>query len=90
MVIRTDICSYSELRIWPGRGTRFVAKDGRVNLFIFKKTRSLYLKKVKAQNITWTTAWRRANKKGKADEVNKKRKKRVVKVEREIYGVSLE
>lgn len=29
MVIRTLICSYSEWRIYPGRGVRYFAKDGR-------------------------------------------------------------
>lgn len=30
MVIKTDLCAYSEYRIYPGRGKRFVAKDGTI------------------------------------------------------------
>ena len=79
MVIRTDICTYSELRIYPGRGQRFIAKDGRGFLYLSKKCRVLSLRKVKAQDITWCTAWRRAHKKIKTEEISKKRRKRGVK-----------
>jgi len=68
MVIKTETCSYSEFKIYPGRGQRFIAKDGRTFLFLNKKITRLSLRKVKAQKITWTTAWRRNNKKIKADE----------------------
>ncbi len=47
MVIRTDIDSFSEFRIFPGRGQKFVAKDGKVFIFLTKKTKSLSLRKVK-------------------------------------------
>ena len=30
MVIKTDTCSFSEMRIYPGHGSRFVRKDGQV------------------------------------------------------------
>lgn len=29
MVIKTDLCSYTEYRIYPGKGQKFVAKDGK-------------------------------------------------------------
>jgi large subunit ribosomal protein L24e len=45
---------------------------------------------VKAQLITWTTAWRRMNKKIKTDELVKKRRKRQIKVQRAIVGISLD
>ena len=76
MVIRTDTCSYSEFKVYPGRGSRFVAKDGRTFLFLNRKIAKLSLRKVKAQKITWTTAWRRKNKKIKSDELAKKKRKR--------------
>lgn len=31
MVVKTDLCAFSETRIYPGRGTRFVRKDGQVS-----------------------------------------------------------
>ena len=90
MVIKTDICSFSEYRIYPGRGTRFVAKDGRTFLFINKKCLKLSLRKVKAQRITWTTAWRKHNKKVKTEELGKKKKRRNLRVQRAIVGISLD
>jgi large subunit ribosomal protein L24e len=90
MVIKTDICSFSEYRIYPGRGTRFIAKDGRTFLFINKKCLKFSLRKIKAQRITWTTAWRKHNKKVKTEDVGKKKKRRNLRVQRAIVGISLE
>jgi len=90
MVIKTELCAFSEWKIYPGRGVRFVAKDGRISMFINKKAHKLYLRKVKAQKITWTTAWRRHNKKIKTDEGAKKKKRRAAKVQKAIVGISLE
>lgn len=90
MVIKTDICSFSEYRIYPGRGSRFIAKDGRTFLFINKKCLKLALRKVKAQRITWTTAWRKHNKKVKTEDIGKKKKRRNLRVQRAIVGISLE
>jgi len=39
MVIKTETCNFSEFRVYPGRGSRFVAKDGRTSLFISRKCR---------------------------------------------------
>jgi large subunit ribosomal protein L24e len=44
MVIKTELCIYSEWKIYPGRGQKFVAKDGRSSLFLSKKSRVLGLK----------------------------------------------
>ena len=90
MVIKTEPCTFSEFKIYPGKGQRYVAKDGRTSYFITKKARQLALKKVKAQKITWTISWRRHNKKISTDEQAKKKKKRAVKVQRAIVGISLD
>jgi len=63
MVIRTENCHFCEYKIYPGRGIRFVAKDGRVTLYINKKSMNLDKNKTKPHKIRWTTAWRRKNKK---------------------------
>jgi len=34
MVIKTELCSFSEYRIYPGHGRRYVAKDGRLHIFL--------------------------------------------------------
>ena len=46
MVIKTESCAFSEYRMYPGRGQKFVSKDGRSHLFITKKTACLARKKV--------------------------------------------
>jgi len=51
MVIKTLLCDFSEWKIYPGRGMRYVAKDGRAHLFLNRKTRITFLKKVRAQNL---------------------------------------
>jgi large subunit ribosomal protein L24e len=90
MVIKTELCHYSEWKIYPGRGQRFIAKDGKSSLFLSRKARVLGLNKIKAQKIKWTTAWRRLNRKTNQDDAGKKKKKRVFKRERAIEGVTLE
>ena len=44
MVIKTDLCVFSEFKIYPGRGIRYVAKDGRPFLFLSKRTRNFGLR----------------------------------------------
>ena len=46
MVIKTEQCSFSEYRIYPGRGQKFVAKDGRTYLFLSKKCAKISQRKV--------------------------------------------
>ena len=90
MVVRTEVCLFSEFRIYPGRGHKFVSKDGKTNTFISKKSRKLFLAKVKPQRIRWTTAWRRLHKKIQTEEFTKKKKRRAVKIQKGIVGLSLE
>ena len=90
MVIKTDPCAFSELKIYPGRGSRFAAKDGKVHFFISSKTRSLYHQKIKPVKLTWTQASRRFNKKTKTDDIQKKRTRRTTRVQKAVVGMSLD
>merc|ERR1712176_1098403 len=76
--------------IYPGRGQKFVAKDGKVNFFLSKKAESLFHQRIKPVKLRWTQAWRRMNKKGKADETGKKRTRKAQKFQKAIVGMSLE
>merc|ERR1711957_1011600 len=77
--------------IYPGRGQRFIAKDAKVHYFISKKARCLFrFQKIKPVKLRWTQAWRRMNKKGKADEQAKKRTRKAQKFQKAIVGMSLE
>merc|ERR1719437_125154 len=90
MVIKTDLCAYTEYRIYPGRGQKFVAKDAKVSFFISAKADSLFHQRIKPVKLRWTQAWRRMNKKGKADEAGKKRTRKAQKFQKAIVGMSLE
>ena len=90
MVTKTEPCSFSEYRIYPGRGRKFAAKDGKVYYFISTKVASLFHQKKKAVKLTWTQAWRRFNKKIKVDDVSKRRTRKTTRVQKAIVGISLD
>mmetsp|Transcript_27383 Transcript_27383/g.41648 ORF Transcript_27383/g.41648 Transcript_27383/m.41648 type:complete len:158 (-) Transcript_27383:44-517(-) len=90
MVIKTDPCAFSEVKIYPGRGSKFASKDGKIHFFISSKTRSLYHQKIKPVKLTWTQASRRFNKKVKVDDIQKKRTKRTTRVQKSVVGMSLD
>ena len=60
MVIKTEVCYFTEYKIVPKRGSIFISKDGRTHYYIFTKTRSLYTQKIKPVKLT---AWRTYKKK---------------------------
>merc|ERR1712203_372444 len=69
---------------------KFVAKDAKVSFFISAKADSLFHQRIKPVKLRWTQAWRRMNKKGKADEAGKKRTRKAQKFQKAIVGMSLE
>ena len=90
MVIKTEPCAFTEYRIYPGRGRKFAAKDGKVYYFISTKAMSLFHQRKKAVKLTWTQAWRRFNKKTKVDEISKRRTRKTTRVQKAIVGISLD
>ena len=90
MVIKTDPCAFSEIKIYPGRGSHFAAKDGKVHFFITSKARSLYHQKIKPVKLTWTQASRRYNTKIKVEDIQKKRTRKTTRVQKAIVGMSLD
>merc|ERR1712232_1069260 len=73
-----------------GHGQKFIAKDAKVHYFITAKADSLFHQRIKPVKLRWTQAWRRMNKKGKADEAAKKRTRKAQKFQKAIVGMSLE
>lgn len=63
MVLKTSVCRFSGLRIYPGRGILFVRTDSQQYLFINKKCKSLFNNKKRPAKLLWTTTWRKAHKK---------------------------
>merc|ERR1719235_2297120 len=90
MVIKTDPCVFSEMKIYPGHGMKFASKDGKTHFLIGSKVRSLYHQKIKPVKLTWTQAWRRFNKKVKVDEVQRKKTRKTTRFQKAVVGMSLE
>ena len=90
MVIKTDTCSFSENRVYPGRGTRFVRRDGQLAIFATSKSASMYHQSKKPAKLTWTQAWRRLNKKANVEVHSKRRSRRTARLQRAVVGASVE
>jgi len=90
MVVKTELCAFSEYRIYPGHGIKFVRRDGQPVILGSSKAKSLLNDRKKPAKLMWTQAWRRLNKKLRDDNISKKRVRRAVKVQRAIVGASLE
>ena len=74
MVLKTQTCRFSGLRIYPGRGLLFIRVDGQQYLFINQKAKELYNQRKKPAKIAWTVAYRKAHKK---DQVRKQSRKKL-------------
>jgi len=90
MVIKTEPCFFTDLKVYPGKGRRFVRKDSKLLVFISQKARSLYTQRKRAQVLRWTQQWRKKNKKTKAETIAKKKGRRSARVFRAVVGLSLE
>jgi large subunit ribosomal protein L24e len=90
MVVKTELCAFSDARIYPGHGMRFIKRDGTTMYFSGSKTKRLYNSGVKSSKLTWTMAWRKLHKKDKREEGSKQRKRRVVRVQRSYVGLTAE
>jgi len=90
MVIKTELCEFTEYRVYPGRGQRYVTRDGKVHFFLSSKAACLFKNRLKPVKLRWTQNWRRMNKKGKNEEVSRRRSRRVQKIQKAITGLTLE
>merc|ERR1711879_131151 len=87
--MRTQLCQFSAMKIYPGHGKDFVRFDGKKIQLINGKSERLFRKKKNPRKITWTVLCRRKHKKGTMTELDaRKRNKRAVKVNRGIGGQS--
>lgn len=73
MVIKTQLCAFSENRIYPGHGSMCCRRDGQSFFLSSKKSKAMYEQRKKPQKIAWTQAWRRLHKKN----VDNRQKKKV-------------
>ncbi|GAW83299.1 60S ribosomal protein L24 [Plasmodium gonderi] len=88
--VKTEACSFSEYRIYPGRGQKFIARDGKVYFYLSSKFASLAHQKKKAAKLRWTQTWRRNNKKTKIESTQRRRYKKTIKVQKAVCGLTVE
>merc|ERR1711996_66225 len=87
--MRTQLCQFSAMKIYPGHGKDFIHYDGKRIVLINGKSERLFRKKKNPRKVTWTVLYRRKHKKGTMTELDaRKRNKRTVKVNRGIGGQS--
>merc|ERR1711939_388507 len=80
--MKVEIDSFSQYKIYPGKGKLFVARDSRVYRFVNRKEESLFHHKKNPRKIAWTPVARRHARKGISEETAKKRSRRTVKAQR--------
>eukprot|EP00962_Isochrysis_galbana_P039664 scaffold14253_cov143-Isochrysis_galbana.AAC.1 len=73
MVVKTDTCSYSGLRIYPGHGIFYVRADQKSFKFLNRKSKSQFLQRLNPRKIAWTQLYRRMHKKGTMEESARKK-----------------
>merc|ERR1739848_423238 len=87
--MRTEICQFSGLKIYPGHGKSFVRFDGKKVILINGKCEKLLRNKKNPRKITWTILYRRKHKKGTMTELEaRKRSGRKLKTQRGVAGQS--
>eukprot|EP00835_Amoeboradix_gromovi_P005940 NODE_619_length_5923_cov_0.480769.p4 type:complete len:152 gc:universal NODE_619_length_5923_cov_0.480769:2197-2652(+) len=90
MVLKLDTCAFSGNKIYPGRVRLFARIDNKTFKFGTSKSSSLFRQRKNPRKLDWTQLYRLANKKGVHEQVNKKRVRRKIAIERPIEGASLE
>merc|ERR1712098_685831 len=88
--MKTEVCHFSGLKVYPGHGSRFVRADSKTFIFFNKKSKVDFLHKTNPRKVPWTAVYRRLRKKGLVEEAAKKKTRRTTKLQRAIVGASLE
>ena len=91
MVVKTDVCSFSGARIYPGHGILYIRTDQKPFKFVSRKAKSLFLQRLNPRKIAWTQLFRRMHKKGTLEEAQRKKARKVNKsAAKAVVGASLE
>lgn len=88
MTIRTEICAFSEYRIYPGHGIKYIRRDGQAVLVGTHKCMRMVIQQKKPGKLQWTQSWRKMNKKGKDEGGSRKKSRKTARVARGIVGMS--
>ena len=73
MVLKTEKCAFSGLRVYPGHGTRLTKIDSTTFLFLNGKSKKMHAQKKKPAKLAWTTTYRKAHKKVREDDATRDR-----------------
>merc|ERR1712060_509400 len=79
MVVKTETCSFSGLKIYPGHGILFVRADQKSFKFISRKCKSMSTQRLNPRKIAWTQVYRRMHKKGTLEESQRAKAKQAAK-----------
>jgi len=71
--MKTGLCNFSGLKIYPGHGIKYVRIDNKAFTFAGKKETNYFLMKRNPRKIRWTQVYRRMHKKGSTEEAAKKK-----------------
>jgi len=63
MVLKTEVCRFSGLKIYPGHGMRLTKMDSQTYLFLSAKCKRLFNLRLRPAKLAWTTQYRKAHKK---------------------------
>mmetsp|Transcript_16451 Transcript_16451/g.28193 ORF Transcript_16451/g.28193 Transcript_16451/m.28193 type:complete len:159 (+) Transcript_16451:52-528(+) len=91
MVLKTTLCRFSGLRIYPGKGILFVRIDSQQYLFLNKKCKALYNNRLRPAKLAWTAQYRKAHKKDQVNDTQRKKRRALGRsAVRSIAGATIE
>ncbi|ACO65506.1 predicted protein [Micromonas commoda] len=90
MVLKTEVCRFSGLKIYPGHGMRLTKTDSQTFLFLNAKCKRLFNLRLRPAKLAWTTQYRKAHKKDTNIVVARKKKRSIKTGKRSLVGASLE
>merc|ERR1711918_232159 len=89
MVVKTELCNFSGMRIYPGHGRRMIRGDSKPFWFLDGRCHADFHMKRNPRKLSWTQLYCRLHKKGTLEEVAKRRARKTVKIQRAIEGADL-
>ena len=90
MVVTTQVCGFTEYKIYPGRGIKFITRDCKAYYFVNRKSFNFFKNETKAIKLNWTLAWRKHFNKGRAETRSKRKARKQARIQRDIEGLSLD
>jgi len=88
--MKTEICAFSQMKIYPGHGKRYIRVDNRPFWLLNGKCEAAFLHKRNPRRTSWTVVYRRLHRKGAAEEIAKRKTRKARKFQRGVVGASLD